>query len=361
MLKIKKFIMMFIIFLIIGCWKADEKVIPYDIIDIKEIESSYNSPWIYYAKGEKIYSFNIIKPIIVLNISSGITREIGKLGFGPDRYKIPSWITEYYGNIYVGDKTTGRLLIFDTLGNFIKDAGIHSIREKFVFCNETLLIIKNPTLIDNYFILYDLKNDKQIISFGNVIEYPIKKHRLKLTNEGKWQPYYTEWDAMDSILVQYDYYNDKFIVYNIYNGKVIKRFGKKHNGWSVPRVIFFEGDKYHEKRFVVAMTPCRSLVITNNYIYFIVMKLWKYKWFSRGFYSKHKEKKIFSSNFLLVDVYSRNYEYVGSFYPLNIHQFRGDEVLRLDFVSAENDTILNFYLQSNDGTFFKRVSVKVKL
>ena len=353
-----KIILFFIVLSnLVGCSGAShEKVLDYEVSENIDRKVQFFAGSIIYGKKHFIYPMRIKEPIFRLNIKSGKKISLGGIGSAPGEYWIPAWITEFKEDIYLADKSTGKLQVFDSTGDFKREVGVYNIHGKFKFLNDSLIVILNPTIEEIFFRVYDIKNKKEVLKFGESIEYPYTKYRTKLPNRGRHRPYRLEWDVRDSLLVWYDYYHDKLLVYNIFNGKLERRFGRTHRGWSVPKAFLFKGDAYHKKSWTVPPTPCRGLQITDKYIYIVFLRLWLYGW------GRKNSKNMWKSDFILVDVYSReDFSYLGSFYPLNKYTYNKKDLLRLDWMDAEDDSLLNFYLiDVHNGNFFRKIKVKIK-
>uniref|UniRef100_A0A7C4U799 6-bladed beta-propeller n=1 Tax=candidate division WOR-3 bacterium TaxID=2052148 RepID=A0A7C4U799_UNCW3 len=335
----------------------NEKILNYDMMDLKEVKINFNYASIFYTNGDNVYLFNVHKPIIRFNLATKEEEPIGKIGCGPGEYDFPSSISELNGNIYIVDTPSKRLLKFEHDGKFIEEiSGIKANKIKFL--NESLMVMDNPTLFENYFTTFDLKNKKEIKKFGKMIEYPIRKYRERLNNDGIMGIYQFLWDAMDSILVFYDYYNDNILLYNIFSGEIIKKFGRRHKNWAIPKVFLFEGDKYHPKSWDVSFLPCYNILISNKYIFVILEKVWKYHWYMRNI-SEKKWRKIETNNFYFVDIYKRDdFSYVGTLYPLNDFIWKDNKRWSLRWNnSVSGDSILNFYLDNKDGDI-QKISIK---
>jgi len=317
----------------------------------RHVESFSSS--IITAQGDIIYPRRIKQPIIRLNVKTGEVFNIGNIGSAPGEYNIVAWISEYKGDIYLADKTTGRLLMFSLSGSFKEEVGVYNILTKFTFLNDSLLFTLNPTVEKGIFLSYNIRQKKKSLEFGSSIEYPLARYKTRLSRKGRHTPYVTEWDTKDSILIYYDYYRDRLHVYNLLNGKQIRIFGREHNGWSIPRPFVFKGDEYHRRSWMLPFTPCRGLQITDKYIYIVFYKSWLNGWRNKGF----------GDDFVLVDVYARDdFSYVGSFFPFkeSDHNYQGNK-LRLDWVAVEDDSILNFYMiDLKNGNAFRKIKIKFK-
>lgn len=287
---------------------------------------------------------------------------IGIVGEAPGEYLRPSYTIKYKGFYYIKDSSSNKIIIFDSLYTFIDEYKVYEKISQFKFLNDSLIFYTNTTQLKNFFCIYDLKKREKIFSFGEAIDYPKINDRSSLIHNGKIISFSKQWDVRDSLLIWYDYYNNQFRVYNIIDGKLLKTFGRDLRNWSTPPVFKISGDQYHSARNIVASSPCENILISENYIYACFSKIWEYNWWLRD-YDQQRLTDIKSHKYILVDVYSReNFNYIGSFYPLDQYITYEDNFLLIKDITLANDTVLNFYLQDRElGLLFRKVEIIICL
>ncbi len=341
----------FLLFLIlISCKGKIERIIVLSK-ETKELEIKEYLGNIVEAKDDYVYLYGVSRPLTRVNIETG---RIDTIFFSRERFIFS--VKERDNVIYF--LTNKRLK--RTKDGLTEICNLN-IDGYFKFLNDEFIILEDYGAMKDYFSLYNIKTGKRLNSFGDMIEYQDVKFKDKLKYDRFTIPYPEyEWDVKGSILVSYEYFFDRLKAYDIIKGKVIKVFGVKHKDWNPPTVDITGKGK--NRVYKIKKTPAAGLVISENYIFLCLEKFWLKEW---NINKKEKKlRRLYNKGFFFIDVYRRNdFEYIGSFSPLNEEDFFKDEIyFRLWRVKAEGDTLLIFYLQDNRRElFFRKIKIKIKL
>lgn len=350
-MKKSKLVFPLIILSLLSCVKheEDETILSFRIIDEKIVEDENAWGWLAYAHGDLVFLQRAKKPSVTFNLVTGEIREIGNIGEAPGEYKVfPSSYLVSGETLYIGDYFKGKLILYDSSYDFIDEKGEYFLNGKTVRLDDSL-IIGTCRPFEHVFVIYDMKNEREVLSFGEPIEYPGDIDPSKLDREGKLYPNHWSWDARESALMWYDGYNDQIRVYNLFTGELDTIFGKTHTGLGKPPLGHFPGDAYHPPVDYASKVFCEGLVISDSRIFIVLGKNWTLPDWSFAGCEEEDEKKIFQNNYFVVDVYTRNnYQYIGSFYPLNDYIICEDERFRLNQMYAMDDSTLNMYLQRHE-------------
>ncbi len=319
--------------------------------DIVEAEADYYVGNIVEVYNNNLYIYGIGRPLVRFNIFS---EKLDTLYFSRDKYIYS--VKEKDGFVYI--ITSG---ILKRINEGLKDIANIGIDGYFKFINDELIIIEDFSSIKDYFSVFNIKNGKKISSFGEMIEYPDIKFKEKLKYDRFTIPYPEfEWDVKGSILIVYEYFYDRLKAYDVFTGRKIKDFGIKHKEWTIPKVEI--KGKGKNKTYKIKKTPAAGISISDNYIFIAYEKLWLKEW-EIGNY-ENKFRKLYRKGFFFVDVYrKKDFEYLGTLYPLNDQDFFKDDLyFRVWRIKSEDDSTLTFYLQDNSKeTFFRKVKITFKI
>ncbi len=311
--------LLFIFILFLNCSKYIEKTINFKIA--KEIERESHFEGLYfpqYMGGND--SFLIISgiqsPSLMINIERDeVIETLAIDGEGPGEKK--NWgDAHFYGNKLLCAYHS-KLMVYEKEKNgykLNKELALPFNGWYFRILNDTLLVFMVIDRYENLFVLFNWDNGKVLLEFGDALVYPQRRWRQKLLPDF---PYY--FCVYDSFLIVYDYFVNKFIVYDIFSKKKMIISCRSIKYWKTPKVKFDK--KLH--RFV---TQCPKVKIATNgkYLFIMFEKAWLYNW---SIYNNKKIKNmsqkekadLYSSLFYyFIDVYLlENYKYVGSIYPFN--------------------------------------------
>lgn len=341
----KIFLIFFVLFL--SCYRGKKEKIKIISTEIIEAETDYYIGNIVEVSDNYIYLYGLGKPLTRFNIFS---EKLDTIFFSKDEYIFS--VKEKDGYIYI--HSSG---ILKRIGGGIKYVCKIGIDGYFKFLTDEMIVLEDFSSIKDYFLIININNGKRIITFGDIIEYPDVKFKDKLKYDRFKIPYPEfEWDVKGSLLVVYEYFFDRLKAYDIIRGKAIKIFGEKHREWTLPALEITGKGK--NRVYKIKKTPAAGIAISDNYIFLCLEKYWFKKWEINKY--PNRLKKLYRKGFFLIDVYRRkDFEYVGTLYPLNDEHFYYDGLyLRIWRFRAENDSTLTFYLQDNrNETFFRKIKV----
>lgn len=357
----------FIILLLISCnTEKNDNVerIDYVFSDTKYVDYQEGWGWLIYAEEDNIFLQKIRSTSQSFNLSTGEVKEFGAIGEAPGEYGLqPVNIVYYKDTLFVGDPFNGKIILYDSNFNFVDE------RRNYFLTNSKIVIIDDSLIIGSRrseefaFIAYNKNIEKEIFKIGKPIDYPNNIDKSEVTNEGILYPNRKQWDAIDSLLMWYDSYNDKIRVYNIYKETLDTTFGIDHEGFNTPPLLYFEGDSYRPACWNVNAPQCQGLLISDKYIFVMLLNIWDInkEWRLRGL-SEEEIKKIYTNDFIFIDVYTKNnYNYIGSFYPLNDYIYYEENKFLIHYLSIENDSTISIYMQEQyEGLKFLKISVTIK-
>lgn len=343
--------------------KDDSILLNYKIINSIDIylENYYGE--ISGVNDNSIFLWRNNKLLTEINLKSNEITTIGTVGEAPGEYLCPCYTLIYKNNYYITDAGSNKIIIFDSTGCFVDEIRrIHGRIGIFKNLNDTLIFYTNTSTLVNFFCLYNVNDEENVFSFGEAIDYPVERDREKLIFDGKIIALSDQWDIKDSLLIWYDYYNNRFRVYNLFGGNILTSFGRDFHSWKTPPIFEIPGDQYHSSRCTVSSSPLVKVLISDKYIFACFGMIWKFNWWLRDF-DENKKMNILKNKYYFIDVYSReNFNYLGTIYPLDDYIYYENLRLVIREMSLENDTIINFYLQDiEDGSFFRKVVVSVNM
>lgn len=342
--------------------KDDSILLSYKIINTIDINLENYYGEISGVNGDSIFLWRHNKLLTEINLKSKEITTIGTVGEAPGEYLGPSYTLIYKNNYFILDGRSNKIIIFDSTGCFVDEIRFIGRGGIFKILNDTLIFYTNHTTLENFFCLYNVNDEENVFSFGEAIDYPIEKDREKLFFDGKIIAFSDQWDVKDSLLIWYDYYHNRFRVYNLFDGNILTSFGRDFHSWGTPPIYERPADKYHPSSWEVSYSPLEKVLISDKYIFACFEKIWEFNW-GLSYFDENKSMNILKNKYYLIDVYSReNFNYLGTIYPLDDYIYYENLRLAIREMSLENDSIINFYLQDiEDGSFFRKVEVTVNI
>lgn len=345
-IEIKRFKFIFLI-LLLSCTSREDEKIKIFTTEIIDMETKAYLGNIVDAAGNCLYLYGIGRPLTRIDL---FKKKVDTLYFNQKEYIFG--VKEMDDFVYFISRGS-----LKRIGGGLKDILKIGIDGYFKFINNDLILYEDISSMKNYFSIFNIKKGVKLNSFGDIIEYPDNKFKEKLKYDRFTIPYPEfEWDVKGSILIVYEYFFDRLKAYDVITGKTIKIFGVKHKNWTIPKIEITGRGK--NRTYKIKKTPAAGITISNNYIFVSFEKYWLKDWEIEKY--TDKLKKLYKKGFFFVDVYKKkDFEYVGTFYPLNDENFYQNGIhLRVWRIKAENDSTLTFYLQDNrKETFFRKVKV----
>lgn len=357
-------------FSLLSCEKEREKILKYIIEEkIRICNPIFNEGWFSLggANGNNLVFTVFNRHTLLWNIKRNTFDTLYKWGDGPLE-ACGGYGIFFENKLFCLSPMSYKMLIMEIKNgkyNIIKEAKIPIWVYYFInVLNDSLLAFVEFS-IDKIFIIYDWKNEKIVNEFGDAPSYPIKKWNNKISDEGKYPSY--DAAVKDTFLFFYDYYRNKFYVYNIFNGKKIKTFGRSIPGWCIPQIRWWK----ERSRFTIPNSPMISSVynkggicVSDKYIFAGFGKEWKGKWQWKKKVSKKKRTKILTDHYYFIDIYSlKDFNYIGTIYPFDefIYDKEKDKILWPSMLRISGENNIDIYLNDVDLSIIKWIRIKVEL
>lgn len=296
------------------------------------------------------------KAVTIINLSESTTEKIEKVGEGPGEFKFPRCALFFQDNFIIFCSTLTKIIIYDSSFNYIREHRIPAKISNLFIIDDSTVLYSDLLSNDQLFVIYDLKNSIKLNSFGQTISYPVERYRNHLYNQGILKPIGGNVAVYKNLLFWYDYFHDKFKIFNIFTGDLLDSFSRVHHDWSVPIVFETPVDQYHPtSQLRIRSTPCQSIEFSENYMFVLFFRLWQNGW-------KYHDDFFRSEKFGLVDIYKLpSFAYTGSFYLSTIY-LEEDNCLLPYQMDVIDDSILSIlYFNPGEGTDFISRKIKVQI
>ena len=348
--------MLILLIAVLSCKNNQDNTVIFEIEIIHEdrvFTENYYGDLIHFQDNRAICGFYKM-PVSIINLSDNTFQKIEKQGEGPGEFKFPRWAKFYQDNFMIFCSSLTKIIIYDSSFNCIREHRVPAKISNLFILDDSTVLYSDLISNEKFFVIYDLENSIILNSFGQTIPYPVERYRNHLYNQGNLKPIKGNVALHENLLIWYDYYQDKFKIFNISNGVLSDIFGRVHPGWKVPIVFETPVDQYHPTSHLrIRSTPCQTIEFSENYMFVLFFRLWQNGW-------KYQDDFFLSEKFGLVDIYKLpSFSYAGSFYLSTICLEEDNYLLPCQMDVIDDSTVTILYLNPGEGTDFISQVIKV--